>query len=149
MTQHETNQETNTLLPEYQQEVMQSQTPPSKADLLLMAKLFAIGDEGTWVRGADVPTSEPAKRVLQNWVRKGYTYYTQDKDTKAWLIVLEDDCARMCGEAIAAAFDTRIERSMLDQKTEATKPPFAPVLKWSTLALLLVISVELIVEFFK
>lgn len=135
--------------PEFQQEVMRPTSPPSQADLLLMAKLFSLGGMGTWVRGADVPTSEPAKRVLRNWVCKGYAYYTQDVDTKTWVIVLEDDCARMCGEALAAAFELRTERSMRDQKIEATEPPFDHVLKWSTLALLVVILIELIVEFFK
>lgn len=69
--------------------------PPSKADLLLMAKLFSLGEMGAWVRDVNAPTSEPAKRVMRAWVRKGYAYYVQDQDTKACLLVLGDDCARM------------------------------------------------------
>lgn len=133
-----------------EQEVMRPTHPPSQADLLLMAKLFALGDKGTWVRSVDAPTSDPAKRVLHSWVRKGYVYYKLDVDTNTWLLILADDCARLCGEAITAAFEVRTARSMLDKKpAEATKPPVDPVLKWTAVALLLVISVELTVEFFK
>ena len=69
--------------------------PPSTADLMLMAKLFSLGDMGAWVRDVNAPTSEPAKRVMRAWVRKGYAHYVQDQDTKACLLVLGDDCARM------------------------------------------------------
>lgn len=134
---------------EAEQEVMQSNSPPSKADLLLMTKLFTLGDKGTWVRAVDVPTSDPAKRVLQSWVRKGYVYYKLDVDTNTWLLILADDCANMCGEVLSAAFELRIERSRLDKKPEATKPQVDPELKWPALALLVVILIELIVEFFK
>ena len=133
---------------EFQQEVMQSSQPPSSADLLLMAKLFSLGDMGTWVRVADVPTSEPAKRVIRNWVRKGYVHYSQDQNTKVGLLVLDDDCVRLCGEALAAAFEVRTARSMLDQK-QPVQQKVDPELKWPILALLFVIVVELILEFFK
>lgn len=128
--------------PEVQQDVVQPTTPPSQSDLLLMAKLFYLGDMGTWVRAADVPTSEPAKRVISNWVRKGYAYYTQRPDTEGRLLVLEDDCARMCGEAIAAAFEVRAERSMLDQKP---KPRKMPPLTWAAAAVLTAVIVGLLV----
>ena len=99
--------------PEPQQGVVQPMTPPSPADLLLMAKLFSLGADGAWVRAVDAPTSEPARRAIHNWVRKGYAHYTQDPD----LLILKDSCARMCGEAITAAFDNVLkERSMRDMK---------------------------------
>ena len=104
-----------------QQEAMPPTPSPSKADLLLMAKLFSLGDNGDWVRMADVPTTEPAKRVLRSWVRKGYVHYTQCPDTKVWTLILEAECARMCGEAITAAFEVRAERSMLDKKIHQKK----------------------------
>ena len=91
-------------------------TPPSRADLLLMAKLFSLGADGAWVREVDAQTSEPARRALHNWVRKGYAYYTQCDDTGVWLLVLKDDCARMCWETIASAFEVRVERSMRDMQ---------------------------------
>lgn len=86
--------------------------PPSTADLLLMAKLFSLGADGAWVREVNAPTSEPARRAIHNWVRKGYAHYMQDPD----LLILNDSCARMCGEALTAAFDVRMERSMRDMK---------------------------------
>ena len=98
--------------PEPLAEVLQPMTPPSPADLLLMAKLFSLGADGAWVREVDAPTSEPARRAIHNWVRKGYAHCTQDQD----LLILNDSCARMCGEAITAAFDVRMERSMRDMK---------------------------------
>ena len=91
-------------------------TPPSRADLLLMTKLFSLGAEGAWVREVDAQTSEPARRALHNWVRKGYAYYTQCDDTGVWLLVLKDDCARMCWKTIASAFEVRVERSMRDMQ---------------------------------
>ena len=112
--------------------------PPSKADLLLMAKLFSLGEMGAWVRDVNAPTSEPAKRVMRAWVRKGYAYYVQDQDTKACLLVLGDDCARMCGEAIASAFDVRMERSMLDQKQKLSP------LMWVEAAVLTLVIVSLL-----
>ena len=98
--------------PEPQQGVVPPMTPPSPADLLLMAKLFSLGADGAWVREVDAPTSEPARRAIHNWVRKGYAQCTQDPD----MLILNDSCARMCGEAITAAFDVRMERSMRDMK---------------------------------
>lgn len=98
--------------PEPQQGVMQPMTPPSRADLLLMSKLFSLGADGAWVREVDAPTSEPARIAIHKWVRKGYAHYTQDPD----MLILNDSCARMCGEAITAAFDVRMERSMRDMK---------------------------------
>ena len=122
-----------------QLEIVQSTTPPSTADLMLMAKLFSLGDMGTWVRDVNAPTSEPAKRVLRAWVRKGYAHYVQDQDTKVYLLRLNDDCARMCGEAIAAAFDVRVERSMLDQKQKLSP------LMWVEAAVLTLIIISLLV----
>ena len=98
--------------PEPQQGVVPPMTPPSPADLLLMAKLFSLGADGAWVREVDAPTSEPARRAIHNWVRKGYAQCMQDPD----MLILNDSCARMCGEAITAAFDVRMERSMRDMK---------------------------------
>ena len=98
---------------EPQQGVVQPMTPPSRADLLLMAKLFSLGADGAWVREVDAPTSEPARIAIHKWVRKGYAHYTQDPD----MLILNDSCARMCGEALTAAFDAvRMERSMRDMK---------------------------------
>lgn len=127
---------------EVKQDVVQPTTPPSQADLLLMAKLFSLGDMGTWVRAADVPTSEPAKRVMSTWVRKGYAYYTQCPGTEGRLLVLEDDCARMCGEAIAAAFEVRIERSMLDQHP---KPQKMSPLMWGAAVVLTAVILGILV----
>ena len=123
-----------------QLEVVKSTTPPSKADLLLMAKLFSLGDMGAWVRDVNAPTSEPAKRVMRSWVRKGYAHYVQDQDTKVYLLRLDDDCARMCGEAIASAFEVRIERSMLDQYEPQKLSP----LMWIEAAVLAVVIVGLL-----
>lgn len=123
-----------------QLEIVQSTTPPSTADLMLMAKLFSLGDMGAWVRDVNAPTSEPAKRVMRAWVRKGYAHYVQDQDTKACLLRLNDDCARMCGEAIASAFDVRTERSMLDQKHKLYPP-----LLWAEAAVLTLVIVSLLI----
>ena len=109
MSQPDSNKYTQ---PEPQQGVVQPMTQPSRADLLLMAKLFSLGADGAWVREVDAPTSEPARRAIHNWVRKGYAHYTQDPD----MLILNDSCARMCGEALTAAFDVRMERSMRDMK---------------------------------
>ena len=109
MSQPDSNKYTQ---PEPQQGVVQPMTPPSRADLLLMAKLFSLGADGAWVREVNAPTSEPARRAIHNWVRKGYAQYTQDPD----LFILNDSCARMCGEALTAAFDVRMERSMRDMQ---------------------------------
>ena len=132
-----------------QKKVMQQHlSPPSTADLLLMAKLFYLGEDGLWVRAANVPTSEPVKRVMQNWGRKGYVYHAQNQETHEWLLVLEDDCARMCGEAIAAAFDVRIERSMLDQKKpepQKRKHHNLPTLMWAAAAVLTAVILGLMI----
>lgn len=124
-----------------QLEIVQSTTQPSTADLMLMAKLFSLGDMGTWVRDVNAPTSEPAKRVMRAWVRKGYAHYVQDQDTKACLLRLNDDCARLCVEAIASAFEVRIERSMLDQHEPQKLSP----LMWIAAAVLTVVIVGLLV----
>lgn len=132
-----------------QKKVMQHLSPPSTADLLLMAKLFYLGEDGLWVRGAETPMSEPAKRLLRNWGRKGYVYHAQNQETHEWLLVLEDDCARMCWDAIAAAFDERIARSMLDQKPpEPQKKPEPQKLSprmWVEAAVLTAVIVGLLV----
>ena len=115
-------------------------TPPSRADLLLMAKLFSLGADGAWVREVDAPTSEPARRAIHNWVRKGYAHYTQDPD----MLILNDSCARMCGEAITAAFDdVRMERSMRDmQKRKHHK--LSPSM-WAAAAVLTAVILGLLV----
>ena len=114
-------------------------TPPSRADLLLMAKLFSLGADGAWVREVDAPTSEPARRAIQNWVRKGYAHYTQDPD----MLILNDSCARMCGEALTAAFDVRMERSMRDmQKRKHHK--LSPSM-WAAAAVLTAVILGLLV----
>ena len=109
MSQPDSNKYTQ---PEPQQVVVQPMTPPSPADLLLMSKLFSLGADGAWVREVDAPTSEPARRAIHKWVLKGYVHYTQDPD----MLILNDSCARMCGEAITAVFDVLMERSMRDMK---------------------------------
>lgn len=136
MSQPDSNKYTQ---PEPQQGVVQPMTPPSRADLLLMAKLFSLGADGAWVREVDAPTSEPARRAIHNWVRKGYAHYTQDPD----MLILNDSCARMCGEALTAAFDVRMERSMRDmQKRKHHK--LSPSM-WAAAAVLVVVVVGLLV----
>ena len=136
MSQHDSN---NYAQPEPKQGVVQPITPPSRADLLLMAKLFSLGAEGAWVREVDAPTSEPARRALHNWVRKGYAHYTQDPD----MLILNDSCASMCGEALTAAFDVRMERSMRDmQKRKHHK--LSPSM-WAAAAVLTAVIVGLLV----
>lgn len=136
MSQTDSNKYTQ---PEPQQGVVQPMTPPSRADLLLMSKLFSLGADGAWVREVDAPTSEPALRAIHKWVTKGYVHYTKDPD----MLILNDSCARMCGEAITAAFDELMERSMRDMKKP--KPRKMPPLTWAAAAVLTAVIVGLLV----
>ena len=94
---------------------------PSEADALLMVKLFSYCPEGSWIRPADFPTSDSVKRVISNWVEKGFVYYVQDQVSNQWLLVLDDKCVQRCWEVLAAASEVRMERSMLDQKPKSRK----------------------------
>ena len=110
MSQPDSNKYTQPEQP--QQGVVQPMTPPSRADLLLMAKLFSLGADGAWVREVNAPSGRPAQLAIHQWVSKGYAHCTQDPD----LWILNDSCARMCGEVLTAAFDVRMERSMRDMQ---------------------------------
>ena len=106
---------------EVKQDVVKPTSLPSEADALLMVKLFSYCPEGSWIRPADFPTSDSVKRVISNWVEKGFVYYVQDQVSNQWLLVLDDKCVQRCWEVLAAASEGRLERSMLDQKPKSRK----------------------------
>ena len=92
-------------------------TSLSEADALLMVKLFSYCPEGSWIRPADFPTSDSVKRVISNWVEKGFVYYVQDQVSTQGLLVLDAKCVQRCWEVLTAAADNvRMERSMRDMK---------------------------------
>ena len=100
---------------EVKQDVVKPTSLPSEADALLMVKLFSYCPEGSWIRPADFPTSDSVKRVISNWVEKGFVYYVQDQVSSQWLLVLDDKCVQRCWEVLAAS-EVRMERSMRDMK---------------------------------
>ena len=106
---------------EVKQDVVKPTSLPSEADALLMVKLFSYCQEGSWIRPADFPTSDSVKRVISNWVEKGFVYYVQDQVSNQWLLVLDDKCVQRCWEVLTAASEGRMERSMLDQKPKSRK----------------------------
>ena len=104
-----------------QSEVKQDVVKPtsltlSESDALMMVKLFSYCPEGSWIRPADFQASDSIKRIIRNWVEKGFVYYVQDQVSSQWLLVLDDKCVQRCWEVLAAADNVRMERSMRDMK---------------------------------
>lgn len=87
----------------------------TKQELVLLVKLFSIGDSGRWVRPLDAASTKPIRHTLSKFVEKGVCTVERDSMSGEYHYTVDDDVATRLNLVSNEIADAEIKRCKHEQ----------------------------------